>query len=52
MIESREQCRGDFSTVFLSDWMIVDIDNVADGDKFWLNNNSKKTHDYDKFKNT
>jgi hypothetical protein len=41
MIESREQGRDGFPTIFLSDWMIVDIDNVADIDKFWLNNNSK-----------
>lgn len=38
MIESSLQ--GRVSTVFLSDWIIVDIDNVADGDKFWLDNNN------------
>ena len=29
---------------FLSDWMIVDIDNLVSGDKFWLNNNNSNNN--------
>ena len=29
---------------FLSDWMIVDSDNLVNGDKFWLNNNNNNSN--------
>lgn len=41
-IEATIVNRGNFDQ-FLSDWMIVDIDNLVDGDKFWLNNNNNVT---------
>ena len=30
-------------TKFISDWIIVDIDNCLDGNKFWITNKSKST---------